>query len=171
MISEQGPLKVCLVHFTKDRNEWLLAKGRKDEGEDIAAAAVRETYEETGYQCHLLPISELPTRATVPSFLAGLAHQEDIPRRAVNSTEPFAVTIRPLQKKNNVKLIFWYVAVLDDPESAEAGPKIGTHMHAEGFEESGLFEVGDALELLSFESDKELLRQAAAFAEQSRPFA
>ncbi|KAF8901968.1 hypothetical protein CPB85DRAFT_1438887 [Mucidula mucida] len=109
-IRGKSPLKVCLVHYTKNRDEWLLAKGRKDEGEDLAATAIRETLEETGYPCSLLAIPELPTRATIPSSVAGLAHQNDTPRIASNSTEPFCITIRPLKARNNVKLIFWYVA-------------------------------------------------------------
>ena len=98
-----------------------------------------------------------------PPFAASVAHQEDIPRLSQNCTEPFAITIRPLQKHKNVKLIFWYVGSLDDPEGA---PRVGTHMVAEGFEESVLFEVDEALEKLSFEDDKDLLRLAAKYAEQ-----
>ncbi|KAK0461971.1 NUDIX hydrolase domain-like protein [Desarmillaria tabescens] len=159
LISQDKPLKVCLVYYKK-RNEWLLAKGRKDEGEDLATTAVREVLEETGYACTLLPVA-LPTRATLPS--ASVAHQEDIPRLSQNCTESFAITIRPLQQPKNVKLIFWYVASLDDPEGA---PCVGTHMVAEGFEESVLFEVDKALEKLTFEDDKDLLRLAAKYAEQ-----
>ncbi|KAK0491184.1 NUDIX hydrolase domain-like protein [Armillaria novae-zelandiae] len=159
LISKDKPLKVCLVYYKK-RNEWLLAKGRKDEGEDLATTAVREVLEETGYACTLLPIA-LPTRATISS--ASVAHQEDIPRLSRNCTEPVAVTIRPLQKPKNVKLIFWYVGLLDDPEGP---PRVGTHMVAEGFEEAVLFKVDEALEKLSFEDDKDLLRLAAKYAEQ-----
>lgn len=64
-------------HLTKD--EWMLPKGRKDEGESIEEAsetsalapvvpahsphqaAVRETYEETGYPCSLFGV-DLQTR-------------------------------------------------------------------------------------------------------------
>lgn len=96
------------------------------------------------------------------------AHQKDVHRTAKNSKEPFAVTIRPLQTHNHMKLIFWYVAVIEDSELNEAlGPKVGTHMHAEGFEESGLFEVDEALKLLTFESDRALVREAAVYARQA----
>lgn len=65
-------------HLTKD--EWMLPKGRKDEGEsieevrpssasldyltnpEVLQAAVRETYEETGYPCSLLGV-DLQTRS------------------------------------------------------------------------------------------------------------
>ncbi|KAK0206713.1 hypothetical protein DFS33DRAFT_1273114 [Desarmillaria ectypa] len=159
LISKDKPLKVCLVYYKK-RNEWLLAKGRKDEGEELVATATRQVLEETGYACTLLPIA-LPTRATLSS--ASVAHQKDIPRLSQNCTEPFAITIKPLQKPKNVKLIFWYVASLHDPEGA---PRIGTHMIAEGFEVSVLFDVDEALEKLSFEDDKDLLRLGAKYAEQ-----
>ena len=45
--ADTGKLQVCLI-YQPERNEWLLPKGRKDRGESIEAAAVRETYEECG---------------------------------------------------------------------------------------------------------------------------
>ncbi|KAK0482055.1 hypothetical protein EDD18DRAFT_1112698 [Armillaria luteobubalina] len=150
LISKDKPLKVCLVYYKK-RNEWLLAKGRKDEGEDLANTAVREVLEETGYACTLLPIA-LPTRATTPS--ASVDHQEDIPRLSQNCTEPFAVTYQAPSETQERETDILGV------------PRVGTHMVAEGFEESVLFKVDEALEKLSFEDDKDLLRQAAKYAEQ-----
>ncbi|OBZ78423.1 hypothetical protein A0H81_02168 [Grifola frondosa] len=53
------PKKVVLVHNWK-KDEWLLAKGRKDQGEELSATATREVLEETGYPCRLLSVPRLP---------------------------------------------------------------------------------------------------------------
>ncbi|KAH9019064.1 hypothetical protein EDB83DRAFT_2231941 [Lactarius deliciosus] len=53
--STRAPLRVCLLRHNV-RDEWLLPKGRKLRGEDLTVAAVRETFEETGYPCERLPL-------------------------------------------------------------------------------------------------------------------
>ena len=50
---ERGP-EVAVVH-RPHRSDWSLPKGKLDRGERHAAAAVRETYEETGVRCVLGP--------------------------------------------------------------------------------------------------------------------
>ncbi|KAI6782308.1 uncharacterized protein J7T54_008394 [Emericellopsis cladophorae] len=56
-----GPaFQVCLVHY-RLQDEWPLAKGRRNCGESRHAAALRELEEETGYRCHLFPMT-MPTR-------------------------------------------------------------------------------------------------------------
>ncbi|KAI8986839.1 hypothetical protein BD414DRAFT_522490 [Trametes punicea] len=158
------PRRVLLVHHTR-KNEWLLAKGRKDQGEELPAAAIREVLEETGYRCHLYPVPRLPTRAPVSAALSGIAFQPDIVRIAENSTEPFAITIRPTGL-GQVKLIFWYIGCVDSSPShhgeASLGPEHGTHMSLEGFGDTGLFEIDDALKKLTYEGDRELVRAAVA---------
>ncbi|KAI0330690.1 hypothetical protein GY45DRAFT_1323452 [Cubamyces sp. BRFM 1775] len=163
---DRVPQRVLLVHHSR-KNEWLLAKGRKDQGEDLTAAAVREVFEETGYRCHLHPIPRLPTRAPVSAALSGIAFQPDIVRIAENSTEPFAITIRPTGF-GQVKLIFWYIGCVDSLQSdhgdasAAVTPERGTHMDAEGFGDTGLFKIEDALKRLTYEGDRELVRTAVA---------
>ncbi|KAG7095100.1 hypothetical protein E1B28_005887 [Marasmius oreades] len=80
--------QICLLyHCVKD--EWLLPKGRKDAGESLEAAAIRETFEETGYPNTYLPIT-LPTRAPMPG-----TNQKDVVRIAGKCTsEPIAITVR-----------------------------------------------------------------------------
>ncbi|KAI9431771.1 hypothetical protein H4582DRAFT_2001850 [Lactarius indigo] len=58
--STRAPLRVCLLRHNV-RNEWFLPKCRKYSSEDVAVAAVRETFEETGYPCQCLPL-DLITR-------------------------------------------------------------------------------------------------------------
>ncbi|KIY63980.1 hypothetical protein CYLTODRAFT_381509 [Cylindrobasidium torrendii FP15055 ss-10] len=166
LISPTSPLKVVLVHFTKNRDEWLLAKGRKDVDESLSAAALRETYEETGYKCSLVDIPELKTRATQPG-LATTAHQADVPHIAYGAKESVCVTLRPLQTANHVKMIFWYVAEVVEDNSDLTG-RVGTHMISEGFESSGLFEIEEAMGLLTFKSDRDVLATAVKYASQRR---
>jgi 8-oxo-dGTP diphosphatase len=47
-----GP-EVLVVHRPAPRDDWTLPKGKLDDGEDWAAAAVREVAEETGLACIL----------------------------------------------------------------------------------------------------------------------
>ncbi|KAI9067779.1 hypothetical protein FKP32DRAFT_1563058 [Trametes sanguinea] len=158
------PKRVLLVHYTR-KNEWLLAKGRKDQGEELAAAAIREVLEETGYRCRLYPVPRLPTRAPVSEALSGIAYQPDTVRIAENSTEPFAITIRPTGV-GQVKLIFWYIGCVDSTQSdhgtTPGPPEHGNHMAVEGFGDTGLFSIEEALNKLAYEGDRELVRAAVA---------
>jgi 8-oxo-dGTP pyrophosphatase MutT (NUDIX family) len=47
---------VCLIHYTV-KDEWLLAKGRRNCGESRLEAALREVEEETGYKCHVYSVT------------------------------------------------------------------------------------------------------------------
>ncbi|KAI0635049.1 hypothetical protein C8Q77DRAFT_1105513 [Trametes polyzona] len=160
------PKKVVLVHFTR-KNEWLLAKGRKDQGEDLPSAAIREVFEETGYRCHLHPVPRLPTRAPPSALLSGSQFQPDIVRIAEQSTEPFAITFRPTGP-GQVKLIFWYIGSVDASEENVLDGVLphaamqGSHMAAEGFGKAALFDIDEALRILTFEGDRELVRTGVA---------
>ena len=154
------PRRIVLVHYGK-RDEWLLAKGRKDQGESISSAATREVLEETGFPCRLHTIPHLPTYAPLPSSPA-LGYQPQMARIAHGSTEPFSITIRPLDTRN-VKLIFWYIGAIDipyDQDSSLAGHAPGSHQVAEGFDEAKLVDIDDALERLTYEGDRDLVRTA-----------
>ncbi|MCL2552200.1 MAG: NUDIX hydrolase [Actinomycetia bacterium] len=47
-----GKVEIALVHRPR-YDDWSLPKGKLKRGEDFAAAAVRETHEETGMRCVL----------------------------------------------------------------------------------------------------------------------
>ncbi|MGW1026195.1 NUDIX hydrolase [Streptomyces sp. NPDC002577] len=49
-----GELQICLVHRPK-YDDWSHPKGKLKRGEGLAACAVREVAEETGYECVLGP--------------------------------------------------------------------------------------------------------------------
>lgn len=134
--------QVCLIHYTK-RNEWLLAKGRRDIGESREKAAVRETEEETGFKCRLLPIA-MTTKQPRPGYddFDG-GRQEGI-------CEPFVVMQRVL-KDGSMKMIWWYIGAID--ESADVGK-------GEAEFKSRLFGFEEALEVLTFQSDREVVMKA-----------
>ncbi|TDL29205.1 hypothetical protein BD410DRAFT_8519 [Rickenella mellea] len=119
----EGNVQVCFLrHLTKD--EWLLPKGRQDRGEALAAAAVRETFEETGYPCSLLPVGMM-TRATLPGV-----DSKDHPAFAKGCTEPFTVSLRHVSDRN-IKLIWWFITIVPELDG-ERRPN--SQMPSENFE-------------------------------------
>ncbi|KAF8510100.1 NUDIX hydrolase domain-like protein [Gautieria morchelliformis] len=147
-------LQVCILHqLTKDH--WLLPKGRKDRGESIEAAALRETFEETGYPCRFISGLRMWTRAPP----AG-SDVKDVVALATNSTEPFAVTMRTV-RPGNMKFTFWYIA-----EPTGTPKQEGTQTQSESFA-SEFFDVEIALRRLTFASDREVVEKALSIVTSS----
>lgn len=140
-------LQICLIYHP-ERDQWLLPKGRKDCGETIEAAAVRETYEETGYPCELVPL-RMPTRATV----AGETQKDDATVRTA-ALEPMSVVLQDRGWKG-AKVIWWYVAKVRDGATKVEG----TQMAAENYE-SHFLEASEAVSRLSFEGYQDIARLA-----------
>lgn len=142
-----GALEICILHHAI-KDEWLLPKGRKDRGETIESAAIRETYEETGYPCKLWP-QTIPTRAP-PAGINNLHTVELVE----GSVEPIAVTIRDLGD-SEIKMIWWYISKVE-----ESAQKVeGSQMEDEHFE-SVFVDAKLAVEHLTFEDDRNVVRQA-----------
>ncbi|KAI7970291.1 hypothetical protein EIK77_000293 [Talaromyces pinophilus] len=142
---EQDKNKVCLIHHIA-KNERMLAKGRQNCGESRQEAALRETREETAYQCQTHPVT-MSMRAP-PKIKIG----DDIPdeaREFLDLTEPFMLTIR----ETHIKLIWWYIAVLDKeaPVVMPAG---------EADSEAGFFSMDEAVQKPSFQNDRDVLERA-----------
>ncbi|KAH0283014.1 NUDIX domain-containing protein [Aureobasidium namibiae CBS 147.97] len=135
--------KVLLVRL-RSTDEFLFPGGHKDESECLKAAAVRETYEETGYLATILPLN-VPTRAT--NRIGDAEH-----------TEPIAVTQRVTD--GVMKIIFWYAASVD----SQALPEQDTQQEGEDFE-SVWMDREQALASLTFADDREVAQLAihAAF--------
>ena len=142
---------VCLIHYHA-KDEWLLAKGRRNCGESRQEAALREVREETGYKAHLYPV-KMYSRAP-PSEEQG--HMPDVPRLYPDMTEPFMVTMRQLGKDgvNDIKIIWWFIAALDD------GVVPGFGGSAEEQFTPEFFPLEEALEKLSFQNDRDVLQKA-----------
>ncbi|KJK62711.1 Ap6Ahydrolase [Aspergillus parasiticus SU-1] len=147
---------VCLIHYHA-KNEWLLAKGRRNCGESRHEAALREVREETGYQTHLHPVT-MYTRAPL---MDEQGHMPDEPRCYPDLTEPFIVTIRQLGRDgiDGVKIIWWYIAALDE------GVVAGSAGKAEEEFTARFFPLGEAVEKLSFRDDRAVLQKAIALVE------
>ena len=121
-------------------------------GETRKQAALREVNEETGYQCRILPVTMScrapPAVESEPS--------PDVARVYENSTEPFSLQIRRLDTEGNVKLIWWFVAAVD-----EVGGFSGERPGEEQFE-VGFYGYQEALDKLTFQGDRDLVEQAIA---------
>jgi 8-oxo-dGTP pyrophosphatase MutT (NUDIX family) len=130
--------KILLVR-TRSTNETSLPKGRKDENECLKTAALRETYEETGYPATILPL-KVPTNATNRSV-----HGEH--------TEPIAITQRVTDSV--LKIIFWYAASVDSQAVLEQG----TQQEGEDFE-SVWVDWSQASTALTFADDGEIAQLA-----------
>src|ERR1700683_1542782 len=116
-------LQICILYH-RAKQVYLLPKGRKDCGETVEAAAVRETFEETGYPCELLPC-RMPTRAPLPGV-----NSKDAVRMADGLTEPIVMTLRQLGDAK-VKVIWWFATRI----KGNAVEKVeGTQTDSEDFE-------------------------------------
>lgn len=137
---------------------------------------MRETHEETGFPCRPYPVGQL-TRAPLPGadikvcsephnrsplvfhkYLTHALHCQDtkdgVP--VVNCVEPFALTIRNISP-DNVKLIYWFIA-----EATTSIADEGTRMPSESAFTSCWFTPEDAIERLTHEHDRDVVRKAVA---------
>jgi 8-oxo-dGTP pyrophosphatase MutT (NUDIX family) len=142
-------LQICILHQTR-KKVWVLPKGRKDFGETIEGACLRETYEETGYPCEFVPL-RMATRATEPGDL--IAKDQSVVRDGM--TEPMGVTVQDRGPRKGVKLIMWYVTRVQD-----GAVKVdGTQMASEHYE-SHFISAERAIATLSRPQQRELAAQA-----------
>lgn len=164
--------KVCLLHYLA-QDQWLLPKGRRNCRETRQAAAVREVREESGYACRLRPVT-MPTRA--PSVLEA-ADVQDLARTYRDLTEPFMLEVRDLGpgEGEGVKLVWWFVAeVLRPGEGGGGGLENGGGGvdYEPGVPEvhfaPAFFDCEAALQKLTFQKDREVLRRAMELVEKSK---
>lgn len=150
--SSSPPLEVCIIYHQR-KNEYILSKGRKDQFEaGLLDTAMRETHEETGFPCRPYPVAQL-TRAPLPG--ADIKDTKDgVP--VLNCVEPFALTIRNISP-DNVKLIYWFIA-----EATASVADEGTRMPSESAFTSCWFTPEDAIERLTHEHDRDVVRKAVA---------
>ncbi|GJJ10275.1 hypothetical protein Clacol_004501 [Clathrus columnatus] len=146
--SPPNVLEVCILYH-ETKGHWLLAKGRKDRGESVEDAAIRETFEETGYPCRLMSGLQMWTRAPPPG-----SQTKDSAALVSNAIEPFAVTMRTVGP-TNVKFTWWYIA-----EWTGEPKQDGTQTLSESFT-SEFVSVDTALKRLTFETDREVVEKAA----------
>lgn len=165
--------KVCLLHYMA-KDQWLLPKGRRNCRETRQAAAVREVREESGYACRLRPVT-MPTRA--PSVLEA-ADVKDLPRIYRDLTEPFMLEVRDLGQGEGegVKLVWWFVAEVLRPGDSSGSGEDGGDENGADYEPGvpevhfapAFFDCEAALERLTFQKDREVLRRAMDLVESSK---
>ncbi|KFA80135.1 hypothetical protein S40288_04665 [Stachybotrys chartarum IBT 40288] len=145
--------EVCVVH-PLHRDEYVLPKGRRNLGESRRTTAIRETTEETGMPCRLLPVN------LVSRVCPAVETEEspDEPRLFKDSCEPIAVQTRRIGE-GEMEFIWWFVAAINEDEP------VGQH-------EKHKFEVefhgnDTVLERLTSKDDRELVRKAIELTKSS----
>ncbi|KAL8938240.1 MAG: hypothetical protein Q9216_004000 [Gyalolechia sp. 2 TL-2023] len=139
--------EICVLHLLK-RDEYILAKGRRNCGETRQEAAIREVTEETGFPCHLLHL-DMFTRAPPAVEKEQLG---DEARFYAGICEPFTLQIRR-PRFGNIKLIWWYVAAINEGDSF----KKGQHEVNFGVE---FYNFTDVTEKLTFQGDRDMVEKA-----------
>ena len=129
---------LVLLLFYRPKREYLLPKGRKNVAETLEAAALRETAEESGFECHLFK-HKLSTNA---QQLIGSEH-----------TEPIAVQQRV--NKGVRKIVFWYVSEVD----SGSRQKLDTQEEGEDFDVVWV-RLEDAPLKCSFADDRMIVEKA-----------
>ncbi|KAI8990387.1 hypothetical protein BD414DRAFT_483461 [Trametes punicea] len=102
---------------------WFLPKGRKDVGESIEHAALREAYEESGLRVSFLPLI-MPTNAPLPPNMRHTHHR-------LPCTEPIYVDLLRWQRRRGGRhdnggeyLVLWYVGQIPDDAVVETGTRM-----------------------------------------------
>lgn len=138
--------EICVLHLLRC-DEYVLPKGRRNLGESRRNAASRETTEETGIPCRLLPVDLL-------SRVCPVIETEQVPDEArlyKGICEPIAVQQRRVGE-GHIKLIWWFVAAVNE------GEPVGPH-EKDKFEVE-FYSYDEALWKLTFKDDRELVKKA-----------
>ena len=140
--------EVCILHLL-ERDEYVLAKGRRNCGESRKDAAIRELAEESGFSCRLLHLN-MSTRAPPAVETEQLG---DEARFYTGICEPFTLQLRHLGE-GDVKLIWWYIAAVneDQPfmEDLQEGQKFAVQFYS----------YTEVLKKLTFQMDRDMVRRA-----------
>ncbi|KAK5655846.1 hypothetical protein OQA88_5385 [Cercophora sp. LCS_1] len=112
--------KVLILHDRRS-NIYKLPRGHKDWSESLEAAALRETFEETGHRATLLPVA-IASRATAPPSDVGIAKFDETGDVLIPGcpklTEPFALMMH-YQPDGCLAVVAWFVAVGDSESPGE----------------------------------------------------
>lgn len=140
-----------VILYSSSKNEYLLPKGRRNVTESRAEAALREVKEETGYTCHLVPIT-MKTRAP-PADEKGFTPDVAVERECMS--DPFALTIREEEKRKR-KIIWWFVAQVENDGTAMSMPS-----WFDAYFTPEWRSVEEAMQALTYQSDRELVARAS----------
>ncbi|KAL9038064.1 MAG: hypothetical protein Q9180_003363 [Flavoplaca navasiana] len=141
--------EICILHLLK-KDEYILAKGRRNCGETRQDTAVRELTEECGFPCRLLQVN-MSTRAPPAIEDEQLG---DEARFYSGICEPFTLQIRRLGE-HNVKLIWWYIAAVNEDEPSHDREQLEKDKYAVEF-----YSFADVLGKLTFQMDRDMVKKA-----------
>ncbi|KAG9006056.1 hypothetical protein FRB94_001037 [Tulasnella sp. JGI-2019a] len=140
--------QICVLR-NKKNGETVLPKGHKDLNETIEEAALRETYEETGWPCEFMP-TDILTRVP-PAGQSSGTH----PRLAPSSTEAIAVTFRRLDETGkDIKFVWWFITQVTSTERS-----LGTQMDSENFDPE-FVDLDEVVNQLSRPGDRDVVVRA-----------
>ncbi|KAL7803896.1 hypothetical protein V8C43DRAFT_266347 [Trichoderma afarasin] len=145
--------EICVLHLL-ERDEYVLAKGRRNCGETRRETALREVSEETGFACRLLPVN-MHTRAPPAIETEQL---DDRARFYTNISEPFTLQIRHLGE-HEVKLIWWFILAVD--EEVLPGETMEDKCAVE------FYSYSDVLNKLTFQMDRDMVKKAIDLVENT----
>ncbi|KAF9451354.1 hypothetical protein P691DRAFT_699568 [Macrolepiota fuliginosa MF-IS2] len=159
VLIQRSTLKIVVIHESS-REYWFLPRGRKDLGETLEAAALREAYEESGYHVEFMPVYN-PSRAPAPPTKEKMYEEPN--------TEPIYVTMTAW-KENGLRrmqapdvnlgyeyLTSWYIGQIED----DAIPEKGTGMADEENYVSHLLTYEEAMKRL-WDSERDVVSYAWA---------
>ncbi|CAN8100405.1 unnamed protein product [Discula destructiva] len=189
-VTFRGANHVLIVHNTNPKyNEtfFTLPGGRKNIGETLETAAIRETLEETGYHVHV-PHANIPTRATRSRVSENLHRKwqdrfqlpDDLPTsttsppvqgcslvRSASTTssvvsdrnkEPVCMITYTDSLADYTKLRFVFYATLVDADQEPHAPALDSGEYLQ----AEWVSVEEALAMLRFEAEREAVRSTHA---------
>ncbi|KAJ7146200.1 NUDIX hydrolase domain-like protein [Mycena epipterygia] len=161
MVLIQQTTRKVVVVYERQKKYWFLPKGRKDIGESLEQAALREAYEESGYRVEFLPLYT-NSCAPIPPANRHLGYVPNCEPIFINTT-----SYRARQRGNWVAppgeyLTFWYVGQIPEDAVREEG----TGMPDEVNYETHLVDVHDAVKML-FRDEARVVNYAWTLFEQT----
>jgi len=117
MVIIQRNTHKVVVLFDTQKRRWFFPRGRKDIGESLEEAALREAYEESGYRVEFMPLFNPTRQPAAPG----------IPDSRLN-IEPIYMTIAASQPSGNDTgteyLITWFAGQIPEDAIAEVGTRM-----------------------------------------------
>jgi len=143
MVVFQPATSKVVVIYERKKKYWFLPKGRKDVGESLEQAALREAYEESGYRVTFLPLyskTQAPGAPSDPNPWAAPNHEPIF----INTAAYPPRVRRTITFPPGEYLSFWYVGQIP----ADAVLEEGTRMPDEVNYETHLLTVEEAVKKL-----------------------
>jgi hypothetical protein len=99
----------------------------------------------------------MPTRAPAPGEDPNI---KDEPRVNDNLVEPFMYTFRQLSVGKGVKMIYWYIAAVDEDDPIAGEGETSFELMA--------FSYDEAVNKLTYQNDREIVARAIELVEQDQ---